>query len=113
LEEGKCGKEVRKEEEPEPSMEMGTVRGTLNLQDSVENSFREKLLMQVRREEGDMDGNRGKEVRKEEKREPIKEMGIVRGSLNLQDSVEKSFRKKLVIKVRKEEGGKIRRGERV
>jgi hypothetical protein len=29
---------------------MGTVRGSLNLQDSVENSFREKLVIQVRKE---------------------------------------------------------------
>jgi hypothetical protein len=42
---------VRKEEEEEePSREIGTVRGNLNLQDSVENRFKEKLVILVRKE---------------------------------------------------------------
>jgi hypothetical protein len=48
------------EEEQEPIREMGTVRGSLNLQDSVENSFREKLVIQVTREEGDRIRRRGR-----------------------------------------------------
>jgi hypothetical protein len=66
----------------------------------VENSFRQ-VRRGIGRETGKGKGLR-KEEEEEEEQQPSKEMGTVRGSLNLQDSVENSFREKLVIQVMKE-----------
>ena len=74
------GSKKHSEEEEEMSRQHGRRgMGRLTLQDSVENSFREKLVVQVKSTKQQWwEGGGG-------------------GRLTLQDSVENSFREKLVI----------------